>query len=213
VALSPPTRQEKKRDRVRDAILAAAEKVFAEEGDVGLSMRRLAEQINYSPGAIYNYFRSKDELYEALKESFFEHLLDEIAANMPEGPLTHDCLHHCLRLYIQAGLSKPFHYKMGFREMQTREHCSPIYDQESHSAKASGFLKSVIEEGMAQGLIRRADPMLVTHAVWASLHGLTMLLAQLPDYPGDWHDSAHISQEALVDFHIATIMRGISAPS
>ena len=49
---------ERRRLRVRGAILDAAEKVFAEEGETGLSIRRIADEIDYSPAAIYKYFSS-----------------------------------------------------------------------------------------------------------------------------------------------------------
>ena len=65
---TPATRR---RNKVREAILAAAERMFAKEGESGLSIRRLAEEIDYSPSAIYKYFGSKEELLEELKDSFF----------------------------------------------------------------------------------------------------------------------------------------------
>lgn len=207
-----PDRSDQRRDQRRDTILAAAEALFAEEGEAGLSMRRLAERAAYSPAALYTYFRNKDELCEALKESFFEYLLSQIEENMPQGPLTAACLKECLKLYIRAGLAKPFHYKMGFRQMRTRDETYAVYDQGSHAAKASGFLKALIEEGMEAGVLRREDPMLVTHSVWAAMHGITMLMVQLPDYPADWHDSPHIHRDQLIDFHVSNILRGIAAP-
>ena len=44
---------ERRRRKVRDAIVSAAEEIFAEEGEAGLSMRRIAERIDYSPAALY----------------------------------------------------------------------------------------------------------------------------------------------------------------
>ena len=60
----------RRREKVRQTILEAAERVFAEEGYEGLSIRRLAEEIDYSPSAIYKYFASKTELVGCLKEAF-----------------------------------------------------------------------------------------------------------------------------------------------
>ena len=62
---------ERRRHKIRARILSAAEQVFAREGVDGLSIRRLAENIDYSPAAIYKYFKSKDELVDELKETFF----------------------------------------------------------------------------------------------------------------------------------------------
>ena len=69
------TPAERRRIRVRGAILEAAERVFAVEGEAGLSIRRIADEIDYSPAAIYKYFGSKDELIDELKEAFFGRIL------------------------------------------------------------------------------------------------------------------------------------------
>ena len=67
---------------MRGAILEAAERVFSVEGEAGLSIRRLAEEIDYSPSAIYKYFGSKDELVDELKEQ----LADAGVLIAPVGP-------------------------------------------------------------------------------------------------------------------------------
>ena len=70
------TPADRRRSRVRESIISAAERVFAKEGEEGLSIRRLADEIDYSPSAIYKYFGSKEELIDELKEAFFERLLE-----------------------------------------------------------------------------------------------------------------------------------------
>jgi AcrR family transcriptional regulator len=65
------TPAERRRLKVRDAIIGAAEEIFAEEGEAGLSMRRIAERIDYSPAALYKYFDSKEALFQEIREGFF----------------------------------------------------------------------------------------------------------------------------------------------
>ena len=64
-------RQDRDRAAVRDAILHAARELFVTEGYRPVSMRRIAERIEYSPAAIYGYFTSKDEIFFALAEEGF----------------------------------------------------------------------------------------------------------------------------------------------
>jgi AcrR family transcriptional regulator len=52
-------------DSRRDAILDVAEKVFLEEGFAAASMSTIAARLGGSKGTLYNYFKSKDELFEA----------------------------------------------------------------------------------------------------------------------------------------------------
>jgi AcrR family transcriptional regulator len=61
-------RQTRERDSVRRAILTAARSLFLAEGYANVSMRKIAEQIEYSPGAIYSYFASKEDIFFALAE-------------------------------------------------------------------------------------------------------------------------------------------------
>jgi AcrR family transcriptional regulator len=61
-------RQSRERDTVRRKILNAARTLFLNESYANVSMRKIAEQIEYSPGAIYSYFTSKEDIFFALAE-------------------------------------------------------------------------------------------------------------------------------------------------
>jgi AcrR family transcriptional regulator len=61
-------RQHRERDTVRRKILNAARTLFLTEGYANVSMRKIADQIEYSPGAIYSYFPSKEDIFFALAE-------------------------------------------------------------------------------------------------------------------------------------------------
>jgi AcrR family transcriptional regulator len=69
-------RQERERRAVARAILDAARELFVVEGYQHVSIRRIAERIEYSPAAIYRYFSSKDDLCLALAEEGFRLLAD-----------------------------------------------------------------------------------------------------------------------------------------
>jgi len=64
-------RQERDREAVSRAILDAARELFVAEGFQNVSIRKIAERIEYSPAAIYGYFPSKDDIFFALAEEGF----------------------------------------------------------------------------------------------------------------------------------------------
>jgi AcrR family transcriptional regulator len=68
-------RQEREREAVARAILDAARDLFVAEGYHNVSIRKIAERIEYSPAAIYSYFPSKDDIFFALAEEGFRILL------------------------------------------------------------------------------------------------------------------------------------------
>ena len=67
-------RQEREREAVARSILDAARDLFVAEGYHNVSIRKIAERIEYSPAAIYSYFPSKDDIFFALAEEGF-HIL------------------------------------------------------------------------------------------------------------------------------------------
>lgn len=64
-------RQERGREAVRRAILDAARDLFVTVGFEHVSIRKIAEIVEYSPAAIYGYFPSKDDIFFALAEEGF----------------------------------------------------------------------------------------------------------------------------------------------
>jgi len=64
-------RQERDREAVRRRILDAARDLFVRDGFERVSIRRIAELVEYSPAAIYGYFPSKDDIFFALAEEGF----------------------------------------------------------------------------------------------------------------------------------------------
>ncbi|MFM9915736.1 MAG: TetR/AcrR family transcriptional regulator, partial [Rhizobacter sp.] len=58
----------------RSMVLAAARSAFLELGLEGASLREIAKRAGYTPGAIYSYFSSKEEVYAALLGESLERL-------------------------------------------------------------------------------------------------------------------------------------------
>ncbi|HEX4179906.1 MAG TPA: TetR/AcrR family transcriptional regulator [Caulobacteraceae bacterium] len=75
VALDPPepglqnaSKREQTKLANRRAILDAAREVFGEMGYEAATVRDIIRRTNLSVGAFYNYYRSKEEVYEALAD-------------------------------------------------------------------------------------------------------------------------------------------------
>lgn len=201
----------RRRLKVRSAILKAAERVFATEGEAGVSIRRLAQDIDYSPGAIYKYFESKQDLIDALKEDFFAFLLgkmepfDGIAEDYP------DYAHNFLMTYVLAALEKPHHYAAAFSGIADAD--APISPQEEGSLKVEGFMKlrSMIEMGAELGVFRpNMDITQISKSIWASLHGFVSLMAHIPQFQDIMLESNSCSRNDFSSNHINFILNGIS---
>src|ERR1700692_2619553 len=71
-------RRERERDAVRTRVLDAARELFALHGYEGVSMRGIAEKIEYSPTMIYQHFKDKETLIKELCYSDFRELADAL---------------------------------------------------------------------------------------------------------------------------------------
>lgn len=200
------TPAERRKRKVRDTIIEAAEHVFAAEGEAGLSMRRLAEKIDYSPAAIYKYFASKDELLNAICEQFFERLLERLNDIIDNATCNKACFCDGLKAYVQTGIESPNHYLMAFGTFES----APAHD-DSLGYEAANHLENMIEKLVAAGEFRPVDAKVAAKSVWASLHGMTSLMAGMPDFPHAVDPGgAPITREQLIDFHIEHIYRGLA---
>ncbi|MCR9270386.1 MAG: TetR family transcriptional regulator [Henriciella sp.] len=205
---------ERRRNKIRARILTAAEQVFAREGAAGLSIRRLAENIDYSPAAIYKYFSSKDELVDELKESFFELILENVHRIADKSTPFDQRARDCVATYVQIATEKPYHYAAAFAGESETD--GPVENepgfQLSKKGQAFNVLRGMIEEGVELGAFRAdIDPSLAAKSVWASMHGLTMMIVHIPTFPAFKPEQNTMSREDFIQFHADQVVRGLEA--
>ncbi|MEM6900107.1 MAG: TetR/AcrR family transcriptional regulator [Pseudomonadota bacterium] len=203
---------ERRRHKVRQTIIEAAERVFAEEGEEGLSIRRLADEIDYSPGAIYKYFSSKQELVNELKEGFFGCILEKMEDVPADRGSFLEYAQNCVETYIRTALERPHHYSAAFSGSNPFAERAPDNDVLGNTRRAFERFHEVFEQGVANGVFRSdLDTYLAAKSIWASSHGLAQLMGHLPDmasgfFVGPAHDSDH-----LIKTHAALLIKGVTA--
>ena len=89
--MGPKERREREREEIRTSILEAARDLFANEGVEAVTMRRIAEKIEYSPTAIYFHFKDKESLLAELWShvSALEVAVAEASRRAEPARLTH----------------------------------------------------------------------------------------------------------------------------
>jgi AcrR family transcriptional regulator len=171
-------RREREKSETRDKILDAARELFVTEGYEGVSMRRVAEKIEYSPTAIYVHFADKNELFHELCRLDFARLQEVMrSAEMPADPI--ERLRQIGRRYIQFGVRFPNHYVFMFMT----PHLPQEPDEEDREIMgnpeedAYAMLKWAVQEAINAGSFRQGvqDAELVSQTLWASVHGVISL--------------------------------------
>jgi AcrR family transcriptional regulator len=202
-------RREREKLEVRTKILDAARELFAREGYDAVTMRRIADAIEYSPTAIYLHFKDKETLVRELCEEDFASLAKAFQKIAKESdPL--ERLRKIGMAYVDFGVEKPNHYRLMFMtsrhepaEMEGLEKGNPEED-------AYAFLVTTVAEAIAQERLRPElkDPQVVAQAAWAGVHGVISLhLAKEGDPWVEWRPVKRTAA-LVVDSMIDGLRRG-----
>ncbi|MEO9970790.1 MAG: TetR/AcrR family transcriptional regulator [Hyphomonadaceae bacterium] len=194
-------------------ILEVADRVFGRDGEAGLSIRRLADEIDYSPGAIYKYFNSKQELMNELKEMFFERLLEELPVFDDETGDYPLFVRSSLETYMRVALEAPHHYEAAFSG--EAEPMPALLDTSPTSAKERAFfhLFSLIGDGIERGDFAPEGAVLqVAKSVWAACHGLVILMIHFQDFGRGFgaETGADTGPDAVIARHADFLIKGMS---
>jgi AcrR family transcriptional regulator len=206
--LGTTERRERQRQELRTLILDAARELFAELGYESVTMRKIAERIEYSPTAIYFHFKDKEALMRELCELDFASLAQQFQKIAREqDPI--ERLRKIGHAYVAFGLDYPNHYRLMFMTPHP-----PIPLSERDQAKrgnpeedAYAFLKATVADGLAAGRFRPelTDADLISQAVWAGTHGaISLPIAKCNDEWLDWRPTKKTA--ALV---IDSMIRGL----
>src|SRR5260370_37662356 len=94
-------RRARQKEGIREEILDAARTLFVKEGYEHVSIRKIAEKVEYAPGTIYLYFRDKTEILERICQETFARLAIRLEAISRAQWHPLDCLKRGLRTYLE----------------------------------------------------------------------------------------------------------------
>jgi AcrR family transcriptional regulator len=202
-------RREREKEETREKILDAARELFAEQGYEAVTMRKIAERVEYSPTAIYFHFKDKEALMRELCELDFAALAQRFRKiARQKDPI--ERLRKIGHVYIAFGLEFPNHYRLLF--MTPRP---PIGNLETTEAKrgnpeedAYAFLKMTVQEGLDAGrfLPELKDAELLSQTVWAGTHGAISL--HIAKHNDDWVEWRPVKKTA--ELIIDALIRGLT---
>jgi AcrR family transcriptional regulator len=203
-------RREREKSETRDKILDAARELFISEGYEGVSMRRVAEKIEYSPTAIYVHFKDKNQLFHELCSQDYARLAEVFQSSaMPIDPV--ERLRQIGRTYIEFGVQHPNHYKFMF--MTPHPPLEPDDEEREKMGNpevdAYAFLKWSVQQAISAGRLREelADAELVSQTLWAAVHGVISLnIAKCTDAWVDWRPLQDRA-ETMLDVTLRGLLR------
>jgi AcrR family transcriptional regulator len=194
-------RQDRERQAVRQAILEAARDLFVTEGYRNVSIRKIAERIEYSPAAIYSYFPSKDDIFYALAEEGFRRLDEKIRSVAPLPDPLEDLRAHWLAYYEFSKEQREF-FELMFVDRSVPE----ITEQWSGLPLVHQMLEEVqsrIQRCIDRGIFAPGlDAAVVMHVIWGAMTGPAVVGTGCRLAPGE-------DPDALARDVLATVIAGL----
>ncbi|SBW22628.1 TetR/AcrR family transcriptional regulator [Protofrankia symbiont of Coriaria ruscifolia] len=176
-----PTRAQQRREReraaARESILSAARELARSEGWDAVTMRRLAERIDYSANFAYRYFTGRDDILLALVRDGFTRLREtmDTASKQPmSGSATRAsgtdvaAIRRAAHAYLDFALTEPDLYQLMYGLGGVRVPAADTWvEGQAVGDVLTGLLAAAGDRQPEQHVLQ----------LWATAHGLIALLA------------------------------------
>jgi AcrR family transcriptional regulator len=196
-------RRARQKKFLRQEILDAASELFVRDGYENVSMRRIADKIEYSPTTIYIYFKDKAELLEQVCNETFGRLVQRLSKILEQPGDPVERLKRGLVAYIEFGLANPHHYRATFMMPIPEAFDKTRFHQEdSPGMQAFAFLTRGIAECVKGGKMPAMNVELAAQTLWAGIHGITSLLITHCGFP--W-----VGRDKVIRSTVDTLVAGL----
>lgn len=162
-------RKIRQKEEIRASILDASWKIVATEGWQSLSIRRIAEAIEYSAPVIYDHFENKEAILLEFTKQGFQRLTRELSQAKSKSSVPEKQLTAMADAYWNFAFSnKEFYQLMYGLGMPTCETVRQIAELNSFSELILDSIRKLI----AASTNTETNPLLKLHTYWSMLHGL-----------------------------------------
>jgi AcrR family transcriptional regulator len=160
---------------LREEILSAAARVIdAADSEGEVSLRRIAREAGIAAPSVYAHFEDRDRVLEAVAESSWVQVSEEIAEQVQAATDPRDRLLIGCRVYVSFAQRHPLRYA--------------LMTQNGHAPPAARQALAVVTRGLlaCRGQARGSDPQSdrIAAALSVALHGVAML--HRSDAPNLW---------------------------
>jgi AcrR family transcriptional regulator len=207
--MGPRERREREREETRERIIDVAREMFAERGIDAVTMRAIADRIEYTPTAIYHHFRDKEALIVELCDRDYRALAHHFGTiGRIEDPV--ERLRRIGQAYAEFALTHPNHYRFMFMTPKVDKRGALGADKGNPEEDAYAKVLETVGEGHAAGRFRpefRSVDQLAQIA-WAAVHGVVSLhIAKGSDPWIEWAD-ARETVGLMIDALLRGLVRG-----
>jgi len=173
--MSTVDRKAREKEALRALILKGAKKLFVEKGIEQTTIRNIAEEIDYSVGTVYVYFKDKNAILHDLHSIGFQELgsyfQDLITIEDPKERLKKMGF-----TYIKFALENSEMYDLMFNLKAPMEFLESSDNENwDEGAITFNYVKKTIEECIDQGHFKGHEVEGLSFMVWSLVHGMCCL--------------------------------------
>ena len=188
-------RRERQRREVRGGILSAAREIAAGEGWRAVTIRKIAERIEYSPPVIYEYFGSKDEiLLELVRLGYAEQerMLESVVAKA-ESP------EEALLGIADAWMDFAFDSPDLYQAMYGLGGAPFAAETQGEGERIGDVVGNVLERILQEHANGAEDIEARVTLLWSTVHGL-VALTMVSRMPGGEGQARRLARQAAHDY-------------
>ncbi|MGH7911842.1 MAG: TetR/AcrR family transcriptional regulator [Candidatus Dormibacteraceae bacterium] len=166
--MSIQERRERQRGARREAIVTAARQLAEEVGWPAVTIRLLADRVEYSQPVLYSHFADKTAIIQAVALEGFVELAERVRHARVRSRRPEAAMHAVTRAYLTFARDHPALYEAMFSQAIGLEFASPSTPPELHA----GFAELVATVEPVAGA---RDTALLAELYWSTLHGVATL--------------------------------------
>jgi AcrR family transcriptional regulator len=158
---------------LRETLIDEACKQIEQDGATALNLSQLAKKIGVSQPAVYRHFPNKQALAMSVAEKGFKQLTENLQqAIQPIQGDVFESISGITTAYVEFALHHPELARLMF-SMKERVNDPTLHDI---SKAAAAPLFGIVENAKSQDSLRNQDIDKTVRIIWATIHGLAMLL-------------------------------------
>jgi AcrR family transcriptional regulator len=162
------------KEKAKDKIVEAALEVFSKKGYHDATMDDIAERIGVSKGALYQYFKSKEDLYRAILTARFHNMTKMISSELSGGSFA-----ECCRTFLENLIKHSSGLGLGFEVLSEATRNSALAKvARDYYRETAQVIEECLEEWKKRGSLRKdLDARLFAKGLVALYDGMTVHLA------------------------------------
>lgn len=190
----------------RDLIIDAAALLFSEFGFHEVNMELVAKKAGIAKGTIYNYFKSKEELYFAINETRLNRLISELERKFKEQISVIDDLKG-FTIHLFMFLLKYRDFFLIFQRTRLKKQPLKSKNLELNIARLKEMLSNILKEGVEKKIFKNLDICFTSDLILGMIYS-----AVLRNINRDIHDEIVIKErEALFSFIKNSVIANVSS--